>query len=170
VLLERLARELVNAGTDAAASRAARDRCARAPRSPARRRHQSAARARRRRAPRSSRCRSQLKEALAQPIGDMRKTDGQLVLGREHASPRNSLVMQTIQRRQRAECWLAAGMRIVRVGTRLGNVVKESDYPLPSRCWGSNRRGTATWIWSKVTQHRHPLHKVGKRLHPGSLS
>ena len=26
----------------------------------------------------------ELKEALAQPIGDMRKTDGQLVLGREH--------------------------------------------------------------------------------------
>ena len=23
---------------------------------------------------------------------------------------------------------------------------------------------------SKMTQHRHPLHKVGKRLHPGSLS
>ena len=59
--------------------------------------------------------------------------------------------MQTIQRRQRAECWPAAGTRIVRVGTHLGNVVKESDYPLPSRCWGSNRRGTATWIWSKVT-------------------
>ena len=36
-------------------------------------------------------------EALAQPIGNMRKTDRQLVLGRSMASPRNSLVMQMAQ-------------------------------------------------------------------------
>jgi adenylate cyclase len=41
-----------------------------------------------------------------------------------------------------------------RVGIHLGDVVEESDYPLPGRCWGNNRRGAAIWIWSKVTVQR----------------
>jgi hypothetical protein len=92
-------------------------------------------------------------EALAQPIGNMRKTDGQLVLGREHGDT-SQFVGYADGARQRAECWLAASTRIVRVGTHLGDVVKESDYPLPGRCWGNNRRGAAIWIWSKVTVQR----------------
>ena len=42
-----------------------------------------------------------------------------------------------------------------RVGIHLGDVVEESDYPLPGRCWGNNRRGAAIWIWSKVTHLCH---------------
>jgi hypothetical protein len=37
-----------------------------------------------------------------------------------------------------------------RVGIHLGDVVEESDYPLPGRCWGNNRRGAAIWIWFAV--------------------
>ena len=73
--------------------------------------------------------------------------------GREHGDT-SQFVGYADGARQRAECWLAASTRIVRVGTHLGNVVKESDYPLPSRCWGNNRRGAAIWIWSKVTVQR----------------
>ena len=93
-------------------------------------------------------------EALVQPIGDMRKTDGQIgPWTGAWRHPRNSLVMQTIWRKTTSRNGLPPKRRIkFRVGTHLGDVVKESDYPLPGRCWGNSRRGAATWIWSKVTR------------------
>jgi adenylate cyclase len=59
-----------------------------------------------------------------------------------------------------------------RVGIHLGDVVEESDYPLPGRCWGNNRRGAAIWIWSKVTQQRHWRRNRGvpKERLPASLN
>jgi hypothetical protein len=49
------------------------------------------------------------KEALAQPIGNMRKTDRQLVLGREHEVTFGiRWLCRRFSARQRAECWLVA--------------------------------------------------------------
>jgi hypothetical protein len=60
-------------------------------------------------------------EALAQPIGNMGKTDRQLFLGREHESPRNSLVTQHSAQGNEPNAGLPPKRRIkFRVGTHLG--------------------------------------------------
>jgi hypothetical protein len=69
-------------------------------------------------------------ETLAQAIGNTRKTDGQLVLGREHGDT-SQFVGYADGARQRAECWLAASTRIVRVGTHLATSSRRATIRYP---------------------------------------
>ena len=62
--------------------------------------------------------------------------------------------MQTIQRKTTSRMLGCRQNEDSPGHTHLGDVVKESDYPLPGRCWGNNRRGAVTWIWSKVDPKR----------------
>ena len=85
----------------------------------------------------------------------MHKTDRQLVLGRKHEVTPEFVGYADDSAQDNEPNAGLPPERVVRVGTHLGIVVKKSEYPLPGRCWGNNRRGAATWIWSKVTRICH---------------
>ena len=97
-------------------------------------------------------------EAIAQPIGNMRKTDRQLVLGRKHEvtsefvgyandSAQTTSRMLACRRDEDSPGRHSSGQR--RQGERL---------PATQSLLGNNRRGTATWIWSKVSSRPEEFH------------